>query len=337
MKILKRILTVLLIFIVLLIIASLFTPKSLQVEEEVIIDAPASMVFDEISDFRNWKNWSQWHQMDTNMKNVYSDTMAVVGAFNSWTSDHPKVGDGKQTVVEIEKDKLFKTKMEFGGIDNNDFSSWKLEPLSDNQTKVIWTFEGSEMPFYYRLMSALFLKGMIRDSYQYSLNELKKVVEAKPITIELPQDLKIIDVEAEMSLNILDSTTADDLSNKLAELYRDIMIFATVNNMTQSGPPMAYYHSYSDDKVVLEAAIPVEGNLKEEGRIFLKEKKAGKAISAEFYGNYENTASIHEKIGAYLEASKTQMSDSPYEIYITDPGIETDTSKWRTDIVYPIQ
>ncbi len=337
MKILKRIMTVLLIFFALLVIATFFTPKTMQIEEEITIDAPAPMIFDEITNFKNWSSWSQWHQIDTNMVNTYSDSMSVVGAFNSWTSSHQKVGDGKQTIVELEKNKMIKTKLQFGGMDNDDFSYWYLEPINENQTKVKWTFEGSEMPFHFRLMAALFFKKMIKDSYTYGLNELKKVVEAKPITVELPPNLNIIDVEPEMSLSILDSTIPAGVSDKLAELYRDIMIFATVNNMTQSGPPMAYYHSYGTDKIILEAAIPMEGNLKEDGRIFLKEKKAGKAISAIFYGNYENTASIHEKIEAYLEASKTKMSDAPYEIYITDPAIETDTSKWRTDIVYPIQ
>jgi effector-binding domain-containing protein len=337
MKIIKRIISILLILIALLAIATLFTPSSLQLEESIVIDASPEMIYEEILDFKSWSNWSLWHQIDPEMKNYYSDTLGIIGSFNRWESNHDKVGNGKQTITELEEYSLIKTKMEFGGYESKDYSAWYLTPENDGKTLLRWTFEGSEMPFYMRLISALFVENMIRDAYIIGLNQLKDVVESKPKTVALPENVSIENVDAAMILSILDSTDANGVGDKLTNLYRDILVFATIKEMNQSGAQMAYYHYYSPEKVILEAAIPFEGDLSEDGRIKLKEKKGEKVLKGVFYGNYDQTGKMHEIMGTYIEEAKLQINNSPYEVYITDPSTEADTSKWKTEVYYPIE
>tara|TARA_R110002049_G_scaffold120471_14_gene274935 strand:- start:3488 stop:4507 length:1020 start_codon:yes stop_codon:yes gene_type:complete len=338
MKIIKRIISILLIFIALLVIASFFTPKSLQVEEEIMINRATDEVFSEVSNFRNWTEWSTWFKIDPEMTNEFSEEMGVVGSFNEWKSDHQYVGDGKQTVVEIIPDSYIKMKMQFGNTESNDFAIWNFSTNDDGSTQVVWSFEGQEMPFHYRLMSALFMKGMIEDSYREGLQNLKEYIENKPVpvAVTMPSELSIETTEAEMILSILDSTNQEGISDKLAELYKDIMVFAAINGMNQSGAPLAYYHTYSPEIVVLEAAVPVEGNLTEEGRIMLKEKPAEKVIKGTFFGDYMQTEEAHIIIGNYMEQAKIAMKGSPFEVYITDPETEVDTTKWKTEVYYPI-
>ena len=338
MKIVKRIITVLLIFTGLLIIASLFTPKSLKIEKQIMINRATEEVFTEVTDFRNWTVWSYWFKIDPEMTNDFSEEMGEVGSFNEWKSDHDYVGDGKQTVIEITPSSYIKMKMEFGNMESNDFAIWKFSTNDDGSTKVGWSFEGQEMPFYFRLMSALFMKGMIEDSYENSLQNLKDYLENKPmpVAVTMPSELSIETTEAEMILSIIDSTNAEGISDKLAELYKDLMVFAAINGMNQSGAPLAYYHAYSPELVVMEAAIPVEGNLSQEGRIVLKEKPAEKVIKGTFFGDYMQTEEAHTFIGNYMEKAKIAMKGSPYEVYVTDPATEADTTKWKTEVFYPI-
>jgi len=337
MKIFKRIISILLILIALLAIATLLTPSSLQLEESIVFDASPEMIYEEVLDFKSWSNWSIWHQIDPEMKNFYSDTMGIVGSFNRWESNHDKVGNGKQTITELEEYSLIKTKMEFGGYESNDYSAWYLTPESDGKTLLKWTFEGSELPFHMRLISALFIEDMIHDAYIIGLNQLKEVVESKPKTIALPENVSITDVEAQMILTILDSTDANGVEDKLVDLYKDILIYATIAGMNQSGSQLAYYHYYSPEKVILEAAIPFEGNLSEDGRIKLKEKKAEKALKGIIFGDYDKTGAMHETMNTYISAAELKLTGSPYEIYITDPAMEADTSKWKTEVYYPIE
>lgn len=339
MKTLKRLLAVLVIFIALLVIASFFTPKSLNVEKEIMINRATNEVYTEVSDFKNWTEWSYWFQLDPAMTNTFSEEMGQVGSFNEWKSDHQFVGDGKQTIVEVIPQEYIKMKMEFGNMDGNDYALWKFKTNEDGSTQVIWSFEGQEMPFQYRLLSALFMKGMIEESYEKSLQNLKNYIENKPVpkAVTMPSNLSIVTTEAEMILSIIDSTDANGMSEKLAELYKDIMVFAAISGMNQSGAPLAFYHQYSPEKVVLEAAIPVEGNLTEDGRIKLKEKPSKKVIKGIFMGEYSQTEEMHISIGNYMNQANLEMAGSPYEVYITDPTTEADTTKWKTEVYYPIK
>ncbi len=338
MKILKRILSVLVIFIALLLIATFFTPKSLNVEKEIMINRATDEVYTEVIDFKNWTEWSYWFQMDPAMTNTYSEEMGQVGSFNEWKSEHKYVGDGKQTIVEVTPQEFIKMKMEFGNMEGNDFALWKFETNADGSTQVTWSFEGQEMPFQYRLLSAVFMKGMIEESYETSLQNLKNYIENKPApkAVVMPSNVSIVTTEAEMILSIIDSTDANSISDKLAELYKDIMVFAAISGMNQSGAPLAYYHQYSREKVVLEAAIPVEGNLSADGRILLKEKPSEKVVKGIFMGEYSQTEEMHISIGNYIEQANLVMAGSPYEVYITDPTTEADTTKWKTEVYYPI-
>lgn len=336
MKILKRILSVLAIFIILLVIASFFSPKSLKTEEQIMINRSTEDVYSEVINFKTWTEWSYWFQIDPEMNNEYSEKMGVVGAYNKWESKHQYVGNGKQTVVEITPNSYIKMKMEFGEMESNDFAVWKFFTNPDGSTQVIWTFEGQEMPFHYRLISVLFMKSMITDAYQTSLKNLKDFIEKRPTSVTIPEELSIETTEAEMILAIVDSTNAEGISNKLAELYKDIMVFAAINGMNQSGAPLAYYHQFSEDLVIMEAAIPVEGNLTTDERIVLKEKPSEKVITGTFYGDYMKTEVLHRTINEYMKKANISAKGSPYEIYITDPSIEADTTKWKTSIFYPI-
>lgn len=338
MKILKRLLSVVSIFITLLVIASFFTPNKIEVEEQIMINRATDEVFAEVVDFSSWGKWSYWIKVDPEMKSELSEEMGVVGAFSSWKSDNKSVGNGKQTIVEIESNSYIRMEMELNSMDKNDFSTWNFSTNDDGSTQVIWRYEGQELPFHYRLISALFIQNLIEESYTVGLQNLKEYIENNPapVAVIMPNELKIVTTEAEMILSIIDSTNADGISDKLAELYKDIMVFAAINGMSQSGAPLAYYHTYSPELVVMEAAIPVEGNLTQKGRIVLKEKPAEKVIKGTFFGDYMQTEEAHLIIGNYMEQAKIAMKGSPYEVYITDPATEADTTKWKTEVFYPI-
>jgi AraC family transcriptional regulator len=42
-------------------------------------------------------------------------------------------------------------------------------------------------------------------------------------------------------------------------------------------------------------------------------------------------------IDAYLNKNKLNIAGAPWEVYVTDPGVEPDSSKWYTQVIYPIQ
>ncbi|HEY3250250.1 MAG TPA: GyrI-like domain-containing protein [Ignavibacteria bacterium] len=62
----------------------------------------------------------------------------------------------------------------------------------------------------------------------------------------------------------------------------------------------------------------------------------GKAVRLNFYGPYTK---LYEGWNAMMEYVKDNIkaSSNPFEVYATDPEKEPDSSKWLTEIYFPIQ
>ena len=58
MNILRRVLWVCLIFILIVILISLFLPSSFRVEKKVTINADKEQIFNQVNDLKSWLNWS---------------------------------------------------------------------------------------------------------------------------------------------------------------------------------------------------------------------------------------------------------------------------------------
>ena len=67
MKIIRNILTVLVILFALLIIVAFFLPSKKHIEASVLIKAPDSIVYNQVDNFINWENWSPWAVRDSQM------------------------------------------------------------------------------------------------------------------------------------------------------------------------------------------------------------------------------------------------------------------------------
>lgn len=339
MKILLKIFKWLLIIIVAL-VAIFFIYNATQdnkvvMEEAVEINAPASMVYAEVINFDGWKNWAVWNQMDPDMQSEFSPTFGEVGSFSEWKSDNPQVGNGRQEVVEIEENKMMKVKMSFDGWDGTSYAAFYFNEM-DGVTEVKWTFEGAETPIYLNFMNSI-MEPMLHDNYQKSLTALKSLVEAKPMKTSNNMNIEELEVEARDIVSIVDSTTADAIGEKLGELYTELSIFLETNEgASPAGMPLALYHHYSAEKVILEAALPYEGEAEASGRVLVKQTPSGKVARGIHYGDYNAAGAMHEALESYVINSEYKLQDYCWEEYVNDP-MEVDSAMIETHIYYPLQ
>jgi effector-binding domain-containing protein len=64
---------------------------------------------------------------------------------------------------------------------------------------------------------------------------------------------------------------------------------------------------------------------------------ASKAVFVDHYGPYDKLRDSYAGLENYLTANKLTKKLPIIEQYITDPGIEKDTSKWLTKIIFLIK
>ena len=118
-------------------------PDTYRVERSTKIEAPATVVFSQLEDFKAWGTWSPWDKLDPAMKKTYAGPPKGVGAIYSWEGNK-KVGKGRMAITDAKPPTSIAYRLEFiepfAAVAN---TSFKLAPEGDKATNVTWAMEGT--------------------------------------------------------------------------------------------------------------------------------------------------------------------------------------------------
>lgn len=341
MKILKYFFTGLAVLVLLLFIGSFFLPGKMHVEVSKEITVEKKYVHALLNNPHYMEKWSPWAGLDTAAKYDFFGPDSGVGAGYTWEGNK-KVGKGKLTITKSEPN-LIETELDFGpmGIAIADF---KFEQAGEN-TNLTWTMDSNTegMNFMMKRMAPyfnIFMKGAIISDYELGLDNIEARIDSMIMdglfAVRGSWDkIAVVDVEAQHVLSIRETSTWDEISEKFASLYAEIGEVAGGYEM-MSGHVLAFFHSYDDTGCDFEPAVTVIEETPGNDRVRGWEWAAHKAVMTRYFGAYENTQPAYEALQRYAEANGLTINGSPYEVYITDPMTEPDTSKWETDIYFPI-
>ena len=331
MKALRIIFFILLILVAAFLLIAAFLPKSAYVEESVVINAPQKMVFQEVNNYANWAYWSPFEQLDTTMVVTLEGPKSGAGAVMKWTS---KGGDGIQKILESTPFSSIANELKLMAGDQNPArSDWKFEPV-DKGTRVSWNVSMENLKYPIERYFGLLMPKMMKPVFQKGLTNLKVLCESLPFI----EDIDFQTISAQPTLTIKDSAMVDMIGPKMGDMYGNLMKFMTERNIQMAGPPYTISYSWDYNKpFVFEAGIPVQSPAAGEGEIVASEIAAGDVVCAPYYGPYEGMGTLHEKIQLYLAAKHIQYVGYPWEVYMTDPQTEPDSTRWQTMIYYRIK
>ncbi len=174
-------------YVLLLILAALggvialasLRPEAFSVSRSAVIEAPASAVFEKVSDFKQWEAWSPWAKLDPNVKNSFEGPPAAVGSSFEWAGN-AKVGAGKMTILECVRDEMLRIRLNFERpMKASNLATFALAPAGEG-TKVTWSMSGKNS--FVAKLFGLFVnvERMVGTDFEKGLNNLKALLEARP-------------------------------------------------------------------------------------------------------------------------------------------------------------
>jgi effector-binding domain-containing protein len=86
----------------------------------------------------------------------------------------------------------------------------------------------------------------------------------------------------------------------------------------------------------MSAAIPVASDVVGTKDMEFRVVAATRGLQIDYYGAYDKTEAAHYAMDDYLGANGLELVGAVREVYVTDPMSEPDTSKWLTQIIYPV-
>ncbi len=330
MKTLLKLLYIILVLVILVLLAGLFLPKNAYIESSIKIGSFSEIVFGQVNDFKNWEYWSPWLQADSTMVFHYGDQTAGIGAYCSWTSENS--GSGNQTIKESIPNKLILTYIDFG--DQGDANSlWKFEEAEQN-ISVTWRFESLGMGYMERYFMFLF-KNSIKKDINKGLKNLKKRCEE--LRLSRVSDVEILTLEVQPVMVIIDSSNREDMGEKMGEIFDRLTSYLERRELSPAGAAFTiYYIRDPDGQTKFACGFPIEKRTWGWKQYSCLELPGGKVAMITHWGWY-GSKKPWIVLDQYLKDHNLQISGEPWEVYLSDPEIEPDTSKWKLQVYYPIQ
>ncbi|PCJ24341.1 MAG: hypothetical protein COA97_10085 [Flavobacteriales bacterium] len=334
---LKRTSLILLLFIVIMIIVSLFLPSSFHMERAIVIDADKEQIFNQVNDLKNWKKWSPWALKDEliyNDEGSFSSPSYGLGATFFWDSEVDDVGSGNIEIIESTPNKSIKNKVIYEHIES--IGKWNFEDV-ENGVEVVWSMD---VEFGFNPISkffGLFMEGEISPDFELGLKRLKASSENLP-------KIKSVQVSKEKMehdlwfLSIRDTVNPMEMNNVHGRIYAKISQYLSGLGIVNNESPLVIYHSWSDTLCDIEVGIPVQDStIVGNDGIKMNKIKSTYVVTAIHYGSYDRMPETYFGINEWMRINKVRVTGANWEVYLVDPATEPNPEKWKTAIYFPIE
>jgi len=330
MKALKIIGIILLILVVLFLVVAFFLPSKLYIEESIVINKPASLIFKQVNNFRNWPAWSPWQANDPEMVNTYEGPDQGIDARTLWTSK--KNGNGNMTIIESVPYAKVTSALDFGMPGATNSFVFKED---QGTTKVTWGVNMPKLSYPVERYLGLMMPGMMKVFFVQGLEKLKEITEAMPD----PPAIQLTQLPEKSVVSVIDSCSWSDIGMKMGQMFGEIMAFQKSAKFEFAGAPLSLYHKWDEANqfTVFENCMPVDREVAGKGRVQYKVLPATRAVMGVHFGAYDQTMYLYMAMDEFMKDFGLEENGGPIEEYITDPMTEPDTSNWQTNIYFPVK
>ncbi|WP_298903728.1 SRPBCC family protein [uncultured Psychroserpens sp.] len=339
MKALKYILFLLLILFIGLSIYVAVQPNSFEVTRTKTINAPSSVVYNNIIDFKNWESWSSWVEADPDMVLTLPEkTRGIDGSYKWEDAD----GIGTMKTIDTKANEVIVQEMQFADFPKSDIT-WNLKDNTNGTTDVTWSISGKDLPFGFKAFSA-FMGGMekqIGPHYERSLEKLDSVLVA---------DMSKYSVNVEgitqhgggFYLYNTTSCKMEDFKQKMQDMLPKVGGYAIANNITMAGKPFVIYHKWDveNNAVMFSCCVPTTSKIvTNDPDILTGQIEPFKAVKTVLHGDYDNLKEAWEKAMAYIAENNLVQPENgmAIETYTTDPISTPNPAEWTTEIYLEVE
>jgi effector-binding domain-containing protein len=329
MRILKKIMIALVVLVAIWSILTIVMPAHRLVQRSLFIKAPSSVVFSQINNLHNWKKWSYWDTKDSSMISTYEGPEQGVGAKHIWKSK--EMGNGSLLITESEPNSLVATALEFEDMGVS-MGGWKLKDSAGGTW--VTTYMDIDLDWKTRIMGVMF-DSWLGPDFEKSLEGLRKLSENAPTETSAGYKIEETTTPAQTIASTRMISSEKTVTPDIGESFKKITDHMQASKLNFAGPVFTFFHSFSPEKIDMECAVPVNKMAKSSNDVTVKEMPASKAAVVDFYGWYANSHRAHAALNQWIKDHNKTMNGAPYEVYITDPMVEKDTTKWLTKIYYP--
>lgn len=339
MKFLKYLLFLLLVLAIGFAIYIAVQPNEFSVTRTRNIQAPAAVVYDNVSDFKNWEAWSSWVEEKPFTEITLSEKTKGVGGSYAWKDDD---GTGTMKTIEANPPTSLTQEMQFGEFPKSDVK-WNFKPDSEGGTDVTWNISGKDLPFMFKFFSTLMggMETQIGPHFERGLEKLDSIV----VSGMKEYSISINGITQHSGGYYLYNTTSCKISDyqaKMEEMFPKVSNYAKEKNITLAGPAFQIVHKYDEENnaMIFSCAVPTtERIISDNPEILTGRLQPFKALKSTLKGNYTNLSEAWQTTMKYAtDNNLTVLESGPMlESYPTEPAKFPNPADWITEIYVAIE
>lgn len=307
-----------------------------EVESKRILKAPASVVFDNVNDYKNWKHWGPWYEMDSTIVAKYPEKTSGKGASYSWTSSE---GVGSMKTVSVTPNKEILQKIDFGAGSTPDVF-WKFNEVN-NGTEVTWGMKGTSgfIEKIYWLTQGGIEKNM-KPMYERGLELLDKHI-AQKLDEHHIESKGVIDYGGGFYLYVTSSSKIDKIGEEMSILFPKLFSYMGENNIVAAGSPFTLYHKWDEENntTMFSCCVPVKERIITSKNILLGRQKPQKTFKTILTGDYRFSKEAWDiAFKNIAERGLTMLEKEDFfEVYTNGVQQTKNPTKWITEIYIPVE
>ncbi|WP_282149300.1 SRPBCC family protein [Algibacter lectus] len=340
MKAFKYILFLLLITIIGASIYIAVQPNTYTFSRSRIIEAPSTVVFNEVNDYKNWPNFSPWLEQEPLATLTYLDKTSGIDAGYAWNGNI--LGEGSMKTLAVEENKSIAQQINFvTPFESQSDISWSFEP-ENNGTKVTWTMSGKQ-DFMTKMYIAF--SGPIEESVGPDFDRGLFKLDSVAVASMKKYSINVVGVTQHGGGYYLYNTASckiNELSTKMQNMLPRVIAYAENNNIQTAGKPFVNYHQWDEENnaVMFSCCVPTtEKVISNDSDILTGQLLPFKAVKTVLKGNYTNLKEAWEKGMNYIpENGLEALENGPtIEVYSNLAENNPNPAKWLTEIYIAIK
>ncbi len=339
MKIVKYLFLLILLFLITVSILVATKNGNYFVKRTKIINVPKTVVFNYISEFKNWEKFGPWKKQDPSIQFTFPEKTSGLNSYYNWTG---KDGEGKIKTIFIAENDSINQNMTFNGSESK--TSWTFKDTLKG-TKVTWSNKGklnfTEKLFVFALGGADKVMGKMFDEGLINLN--------KVLTTSPEIDTYKIIVDGFVKLDTIYyiqkplSCKVSDLPKKIKTELPIMSKFLYTTENDANGSPFIVYHPKDSlsENIIFSIAIPTKEKIytSEGSDIVTGQIDDYQAVRAKLFGNYTHKKEAYKQLYEYMTKNKLEKTPRNKIIEIITKNIVNDktVSNWITEICIPVR
>lgn len=340
MKLIKPFLAFLFFAVVATLLLSLLMPTRQRVERSITINAPAGVVYAQLSKLKNFTDWSVWGRSDSSATYTLTGTDGTVGAASAWKGDPQISGEGEIEISALEPEEKVEYQIRFIRPSKRKARSDFSLKSGNGMTTVTWHFEiATPRPWNIFNLFYSLDKEMGKD-FESGLANLKKILEAEAgIPVGKTYEVYTMNFPATRFAAIRQTIQWSDIPAFFRQ-HLPILYDEAQKAQLSAGTACGLYFSWDEKnrQTDMAAAVPAgSGAAISNPIISMVDIPATRAVYVNYSGAYDHVRDAYESIRVYLEENKLKQQAPVIEQYISGPFTEKDSSRWLTKIVFLVR